>query len=136
PFEPYYKYCGTRQGWQMFLGVKRLPTRVMVEIEERGRWRTIYVEQTPGYPWLRKWLNHCRFRVVQCTQGMQEDPQIYPQLVNWFARQAARDFPGAERIRVGFLQLPHVPTPEEVREDRLPAGKVVQQRELALGPFR
>jgi hypothetical protein len=133
PFSPYYEYCGTYQSWHMFVGVNRLPTRLYVELEEDGVWRPIYVERDPRYTWRGSWLAHSRLRPVLFSLGMQESKERYRQLVSWLAGLAARDYPGATRLRVSFYQFPHVPTPEEVREDRIPRGRFVQVLEVELG---
>jgi hypothetical protein len=132
PFDPYYEICGTYQSWHMFVGVSRLPTRLHVEIEQEGVWRPIYVERDPRYLWRSSWLDHARLRPVLFSLGMQESKQRYEELVHWLARLAASDYPQATRLRVSFYQLPHVPTPQEVRENRSPPGRFVQVREVEL----
>jgi hypothetical protein len=124
PFRPYYVVCGTRQSWRMFSGPSRYLTRLHIDVEEGGVWRTVYVERDPAFPWLGVWLDHSRFRPALFDLGLDRDPEGYDQFTHWVARQAARDFPGADRVRVHFYQYRN-PSPEEVREDRRPPGQFV-----------
>jgi hypothetical protein len=115
PFHFYYTYCGTYQSWQMFPAPDREPTRLSVEVEERGRWRTVLVERDPAYPWLDGWLSHHRMRpVVFCLGG---NPAEFQPFAAWLAEQAGRDFPLAERVRVRYVKC-LTPSPEERRAGR------------------
>jgi hypothetical protein len=121
PFEPYYKYCGTYQSWNMFGSAPRTATRLHIDVEENGVWRPVYIERDPEHAWLARWFDHCRFRPVLKRLGAGHYPATIPAFADWAARQAARDFPSATRVRVRFFEF-RTPAPAEVRAGQQPAG--------------
>lgn len=124
PFLPYYTYCGTRQGWQMFAGPDFHPTRLHIDLEERGQWRNLYLEGDPDHAWQGRRLNHDRFRATLFNIVFYEDHGEYSQFAHWAAAQAAPEFPQATRLRVRLYRYP-APSPEEVRAGRRPAGEFI-----------
>jgi hypothetical protein len=133
PFRPYYDYCGTYQSWRMFGSPNRRPTRLHVEVEELGRWRPVYVERDPEHDWLGGWLDHSRFRPVLFRLGLNDEDEVFVELAAWLARQAARDFPRAERVRVRYWQF-RTPAPAEVRAGMQAEGHFRPAVVLDVGP--
>jgi hypothetical protein len=129
PFGPYYSYCGTYQSWQMFSAPDRTPSRLHVDVEEGGRWRTVTVERDPEHPWLDGWLSHHRLRPAVFTFG--RGAGDYRTFAEWLAEQAKRDFPHATRVRVRYYQA-RTPTPEEMRAGSRPGGRFVHEVESSL----
>jgi hypothetical protein len=129
PFEPYYTYCHAYQSWQMFCAPDRAPTRLHVDIEEGGVWRTVAVERDPERPWLDGWLSHHRVRPAVFAFGRGDTG--YRNFAAWLAEQAAHDFPGAERVRVRYYKAA-TPSPEEMRAGHRPEGQFVNPVVLSL----
>jgi hypothetical protein len=121
PFQPYYDYCGTYQSWRMFGAATRTPTRLHIDVEENGVWRSVYVERSSEHDWLGHWLDHCRFRPVLFRFGARRYEWALPEFAAWVAKHAARDFPDAARVRVHFYEFRTLPS-EEVRSGRRPTG--------------
>jgi len=114
PFQPYYTYCGTRQGWRMFVGPNMYPTRLYLEIQQAdGRWRPVYIERHAEHDWLSQRIDREAWRTVIYTVVYQGDWEEYRQIVAWLARRAAADFPQARRFRVRLYRF-KTPTPAEV----------------------
>lgn len=123
PFQWYYKFCGTRQGWRMFVAPAREPTRFFVDIEEAGTWRPVFGEGLPDVAWLGWQLNQEHMRTALTTlvvfqPGFQEDLE---QLAHWLAKRARGDFPQAQKLRLRIHRFP-TPTPEQVRAGQRPPG--------------
>jgi hypothetical protein len=129
PFRAYYTYCGTYQCWQMFAGPDRAPTRLTMDIEERGQWQTVLVERDPNYPWLDSWLSHHRMRPA--LFNLANNPAGFQTFAGWLAEQAVRDFPKAERVRVRYVKR-LTPTPEDLRAGRWPEAEPVCEAVIPL----
>jgi hypothetical protein len=114
PFLPYYHYCGTFQGWRMFVGPHRYPLVLHIEVAEHGQWRPIYIERDTQYRWRARQLNSYRFRAVLFRLGWPGYEGELKRLAHWVATEAARDFPEAEQVRLRFYQR-RTPSPDEVR---------------------
>jgi hypothetical protein len=134
PFDYYSDSCGTGQSWRMFVAPHRFPTRLQIDVEEQGQWRTVYVERDPHRDWLGTKLDHYRFRSAIFRFGWQEYSDDLQHFANWVAAQAFRDFHEADHVRVQLVRY-RTPSPEEVRENRRPAAEflepVVVEREAA-----
>jgi hypothetical protein len=136
PFRPYYDYCGTYQSWHMFGTIARYPTRLHIDIEEKGgEWSPVYIERDPKHDWLGRYLDHSRFRPVLFRFGLHEDEDDFPGLAEWVARHAARDFPRAKRVRVRYSEQATL-SAEEVRAGKKPIEHFRTPIILALAKFR
>jgi len=122
PFQPYYKFCGTGQGWKMFVGPHHNPSRLHVEIRENGHWRPVYIEGSREHNWLRSRLNHEHWRTVLITAVYFEKEQTLQQFVRWAAKHAAQDFPDADKLRLRVYTF-RTPSPEEVKNSDHPQGQ-------------
>ena len=116
PFQPYYEYCGTYQSWRMFTGPEHAPTRLQVDIEEHGQWRTVFIQCDPELTWLDDWLSH--HRMVQAVACCGEDASGFEPFAAWLAETAASDFHEANRVRVRYFRCP-TPAPPDARAGRL-----------------
>ena len=61
-FGYYYGLCGTFQSWRMFAGPHRYPSRLLIDVDEGGTWRPVYVQRDPEHSWLAMQLDHYRMR--------------------------------------------------------------------------
>lgn len=114
PFGPYYRFCGTDQGWKMFVGAHRTPSRLHIDINKDGQWRPIYIQGSREHTWLRTRLNHEHWRTAIFTIVYYEEHDEIRELAKWLAKQARTDFPSADRLRVRVFYL-HTPSPSEVK---------------------
>jgi hypothetical protein len=122
PFAPYLDWCGTRQAWPMFVAPHRYPARLYIEIDQGSGWELVYEQYTPQADWLRPILESDRFRSVTFRLSWPNYAVSYKHFGAWVARQAARDFPDAERVRLRWYKY-RSPSPEELREGRAPEGR-------------
>jgi hypothetical protein len=133
PFQPYYAVCGTIQSWRMFAGPQRHPSRLVVEVEERGAWRTIFVERDPHHRWRVRELDDYRLRpaLYRMSWGLGG----FGQFADWVAVRARQDFPEATRVRVS-LRRQRTPSAAEVRAGAAPVPEAerVEERELGSWP--
>ncbi len=113
-FSPYYRYCGTAQGWRMFVAPDLEPTRLEIEVLEAGQWRTVYRELDSEYRWLAGTLEHWRFRVAFFSTTWTRNWDEFHAFSQWVAVKAKRDFPDAEGVRIG-LTASRVLSAHEVR---------------------
>ncbi len=135
PFRPYYKLCGTGQGWRMFVGPNLFPTRLSIEVHEAGRWHPVYMERDPEHTWLGARLDHEHWRTAIFTMAFFQHYKELGQFAHWVARRAARDFPRADEVRVRLYKS-RTPMPEEVRADRRPLGRYIKTWTVPLAPLR
>lgn len=127
PFKPYAAYCGVRQSWRMFSAPHRYPTRLHIDLEQGDEWVPIYVGRSDEYDWMRKRFDHHRLRRIAFLHGWKKYRRSYRGFTKWVAREAARDFPKAKRIRVRqFKQKSQ--SPEDVAAGKVHTGKFQNQR--------
>lgn len=119
PFDLYGDVVGVRQPWRMFVAPHRFPTLLVVELEEAGVWRPIYVDRSAEFTWREGQFSHDRMRAAIFRYGWPRYRRSYEQLAGWIAGQAAVDFPTATRARVLMIKR-RTPTPEEVRAGKRP----------------
>lgn len=122
PFQPYYKFCGARQGWKMFVGPHRTPSRLHIDIQENGVWRPIYIEGSRKHNWLRSRLNHEHWRTALFTAVYFQKQRPLKEFVGWAAERAALDFPEAEKLRLRVYRFRTL-SPSEVKKGRHPQGQ-------------
>ena len=122
PFAPYRDYAGVRQPWVMFVAPQRHPARLEIEILEGGEWRTIYRERSDDHEWRRSLFDHDRMRSAIFRFGWDKYGSSYREFSEWVAKEAARDFPRAEAIRVRMARF-RTPSPEEVKAGRIPPSR-------------
>lgn len=138
PFGRYYDLCGTFQSWRMFAGPHRHPSRLLIDVEEAGAWRPVYVQRDPGHDWLAEPLDHYRMRPVLYRFSWyryMEGNDDFNAFARWVAGRAAHDFPGATRVRVRLFQSRTL-SPEEVRAGRQAEGESAPDVVLDLGARR
>jgi hypothetical protein len=131
PFEPYYQFCGTGQGWRMFVGPNRYPTRLSIDIEELDTWQTIYAERAPHNAWRHSRLDHEHLRTAIFTMAFFKEYKRFDEFADWIARRAGQAFPRARRVRVRLYEFRTLP-PDEVRAGHTPPGKFVRSKEFDL----
>lgn len=119
PLAPYYDLCGTAQGWRMFVGAHRNPTRLRIEVHAAGKWQTVYQQGSREHNWMRTQLNHEHWRTVIFTIAVFGGKERQEQFASWAAREAMVDYPGADALRVRVYKS-RSPTPAEVKQGRQP----------------
>lgn len=121
PFFPYRHWVGVRQPWVMFVAPHRHPARVEIEVEEDHRWRLVYRARSEEHTWNRRLFDHDRLRSAFFRYGWSRYAAAYRDLCSFIAKEAARDFPNATRVRVRMYRY-RTPSPEELRSGAIPRG--------------
>ena len=119
----------------MFVAPQRYPARIEIEILEAAEWRTIYRERSSDHEWNRRRFDHDRMRSAFFRFGWDRYAPFYRQFAEWIAKEAARDFPEATALRIRMYRF-RTPTPDEVKEDRLPLGRWEKEIVQQLSPLR
>ena len=134
PFVPYYEVAGTKQRWRMFPGAVEEPTRLRIDVQVDGRWRTVYRMGSADEVWLARYFDRDRFRAALnlYAWGVHEESGAYDQFVGWLANRAAADFPDATRMRVGFEIVPAMRPGESEKRGLLSFEQARQLREVDL----
>jgi|GEM_PF-378868 len=130
-FSPYYRFCGTSQAWRMFVAPDLEPTRLEVEVFERGEWRLVYRELDASYSWQAGILEHWRFRVALFSATWSRNWGEVSSLAAWLRGRAAADFPEGSRIRVRLMKWKLLPA-REMRSGAKPIEHVAFVQELSL----
>ncbi|MBW2464595.1 MAG: hypothetical protein JRH11_23310 [Deltaproteobacteria bacterium] len=99
PFERYAHYSGAIQGWSMFASPQTEPVWLTIDVLEGEQYRTVYRERSSEHAWMRRVLDHNRVRKLEGRLGRGAYDDHYRGLIEWLAVRAARDFPGAARLR-------------------------------------
>ncbi len=114
PLRPYLRATGTWQSWKMFVAPHRFPSRMEIDVDRGAGFETVYVERSRTHGWMRTWFDHDRVRSAVFRYAWPHYRSSRLAFVDWVAKHAARDFPGATRVRVSFISY-RSPSPEEVR---------------------
>jgi hypothetical protein len=132
PLRPYLRATGSWQSWKMFVAPHRYPSRMEIDIDRGSGFETIYVERSGRYDWRRWWFDHDRVRSAVFRYGWPHYRSSRTTFVDWVARHAAADFPGATRVRVSFVSY-RSPSPEEVKAGLRPkeTRELIEVRKLA-----
>ncbi len=135
PFRPYTRYFGTAQTWNLFTSAHRLPSRLEIDVEEKGAFRTVYRARDGELAWNRDKFDDTRLRKAVYLLSWKRAARTYGTFTQWIAREAARDFPGASRVRVRYWSY-ETPSPEQVRAGDEPEGRYQHTRVLDLEALR
>lgn len=130
PLQPYTEYAGVRQRWRMFVAPHRHPAKLVIDVESDGQWTPIYTSRSPDLDWDHWTMDHTRMRSMLFRYAWKEYRRFYRSYARWVARRVFEDFPEASRVRVRWYGF-RTPTPEEVREDRVPPGRYRQPQIFA-----
>jgi len=105
-FEPYYRWLGTRQRWRMFPAAVERPVRFVIEIDPgTGIWEPVYRMGWGGEEWGARWFDRDRMRAALNLYAWGISAEGYDDLVTWLEAEVGTSFPGAERMRVGFVPV-------------------------------
>jgi hypothetical protein len=130
PFAPYVERLRLVQGWALFTNPQRRPARVVVELHTPAEgWRTLTVLRSEVFDWKAAELDNHRLRKLTGRIARRTSKHIYNRLVLWLAREAAREFPRADRLRVQLFRYRTGP-PGAAR--RLVDGRFTDARVLDL----
>jgi hypothetical protein len=135
PFEPYHDYMGTWQSWRMFVAPHRFPAALEIDVEEAGVWRPVYVERSREHAWMGSIFDHDRMRSEVFRYSWAKYKGSWRPFGQWVARNAARDFPGAQRVRVRYLRYKTL-DPEQARAGEEIEGSYVQPLIFELEEYR
>lgn len=127
PFDEYARYIGMAQGWRMFTNPQRRPGKLHVDVEIDGVWTPVFVYRSGEHDWMRWQFEHNRFRKQLGRINSKRAVRAYDQLTKWIARQAARDFPEATRLRTRLYRYRSLP-PDRVRAGEEPEGEFTLPR--------
>jgi hypothetical protein len=130
-FAPYYRHCGTSQGWRMFVAPDLEPTRLEIEVVERGEWRCVYRELDDAHRWRAGVLEHWRFRVSFFSTTWSRNWGELQSFCEWLKPRAAADFPDATRLRLRLHTWRLLPA-AKVRAGESPTVGLLYERELSL----
>lgn len=135
PFQPYYRYCGTWQSWKMFIAPHRYPSRLHIDVYERGAWAPLYVARSAEHDWHRRQLDHDRMRASIFRYAWRHYRRHYAKFGRWVAIHVARERPDAEQVRLRFYKY-RTATPVEVRSHTEPEGEWTNELLLDLAHYR
>ena len=134
PFNGYTNALYLKQGWSLFTNPQRTPARLEVALHTPNEgWRTIAVQRSEVFDWKREQLDNHRARKLVGRIARRKSKRIYNRVVTWLAREAARDFPEADRLRVRLFRY-RTGAPGEV--PRLTEGRYTDTRVLSLEAYR
>jgi hypothetical protein len=131
PFIPYYKCCGTRQSWRMFVAPHRYPARLVIEVEERGEWRTLFEEGRAGLDWREEVLESDRFRSALFRYSWAAYGGAYKRFGRWVSARVGEDFPEASRVRLHWYKYKTLGPVAAARGDE-PKGEFVSELTLSI----
>jgi hypothetical protein len=111
----------------------RYPARLEIHVRagSSAEWTPVYVARSDEHEWMRRWLDHDRFRAALFRYAWDHYRSTRRQFADWVATQAVTAFPEATQVRVSFVRY-RTPSPEEVREGIAPAEKreMIEVRDL------
>jgi len=119
PFQPYYRWAGTRQGYRMFSAVALRGNRLTVEVDRGDGWELLYLARSARHTWRRSQLDHELTRSMLDRYTRKRYRKRYDAVTEWIARQVAVDVPDAERVRVSFRHAP-IQTAAQSRAGEIP----------------
>lgn len=137
PYQPYKKWLGVNQSWQMFPAPQRRPAILVIEIWRTDRWETVYRARSAEYAWNRSFFDQDRIRTMMFlyTWPHIRKRGLFKDFVTYLGPALARDFPDADRARFRFYRYT-TPSPSEVRAGVEPQGRYESNDVLKLGDFR
>jgi hypothetical protein len=131
PFRGYVERVGLLQPWRLFSAADRYPTKLRIEVERAGEFETVYFARDAEHAWLREQLDDVRFRKAVYVMSWPKRRKSWRTFGEHIADRAARDFPDATRVRVGFWRYT-TPTPAQARAGETPRGRRTNTRVLEL----
>lgn len=131
PYRKYIKTFGLHQGWRMFANPKTHPSILIIEIEEEGVFRKIFVTRSETYNWNKKKFDHHGFRKFCGRIPVKPRSKRYNALVKWLTKNLPKDFPEATRFRIS-IQHWRSPRAFKRRSGDYDKGKIEAERIVAL----
>lgn len=135
PLRPYFAYCGTRQGWHMFVAPHLEARRYAIEVREGGDWCIVYEQRDNLHRWLASKLEQERVRDGIFHLLQRGNDLELRRLAEWLAIRAAADFPSADALRLRVYHY-RLPTPEESRAGEQTIGDWSQSVEVDFQVWR
>lgn len=135
PFTRYVRFFGLWQTWNLFTAPHRFPSRLEIDLEEDGRFSPLFVARSSEHTWRRAELDDVRLRKAVYLLGWHTRGADVRRFATWVAKEAAKDFPAATRVRVRFFRY-KTPTPEQVRAGAPLEGAYRGERVIVLDEHR
>ena len=88
PFQPYYRWAGTRQSWRMMALINRRPARLVVRVDGEVVYRT----GDPSARWLAETIEASRTRGIVIKYSWKMNRKDYRRFVAWLGERAREDF--------------------------------------------
>lgn len=114
PFKPYARYLGAGQAWQLFVAPQIFTSTATIDVEEDGVWRTVFADNDARFRWNARKLEYDRVQSLFFWFGFQDRSKEWRLFAEWTAREVARDFPAATRVRLRMLRT-KTPSIDDVR---------------------
>jgi hypothetical protein len=137
PFEPYHRWCGTRQSWRMFVAPHMHPARLVIRVRAADTgggtegWTVVYRQLDGDANWQEKSFESDRFRSVLFRYPWKAYRRSWAQLSLWIRDRAAEDFPSATHVDMAWHKA-RTPTPAERQAGVQPAVTVLHRKIHAL----
>jgi len=124
PFDDYLDATGTRQGWKMFVGAHRFPTRAEIAVREGYAWTTVFRERDAGANWQAARFDTERMRASIFAWGWPSGAKRWTSACKTFAAALFAEMAGIDAVRCQFIKA-RTPTAAEVRAGTAPEGEAV-----------
>ena len=121
PFKQYYKYFGSDQNWRLFVAPHMYPSKLNIDMFIDNEWVPVYQPFT-DHRWQETLIETSRFRPAVFRYSWPRYKSHYRKMGIYFAKQAAKDFPTATKMRTRWWQQ-KIPSPEQVLSQNQPSGK-------------
>jgi hypothetical protein len=120
PLRPYYRYTGSQQSWRMFVAPHIWPSRLRIDIQESGEWRTVYLARDPDLDWRERQFGHDRMRSAIFRFSWKQYRGSYNSFTRWVADRAAEDFPNASHVRCQLIKQQTASAERVLNDDLYP----------------
>ncbi len=120
PFNAYLDSTGTRQGWKMFVGAHRYPTRAEIAVREGVTWTTVFRERDSEAAWRAERFDTERVRASVFAWGWPSGSKRWTSACKGIAGELFEEMPEINAARCQFTKA-RTRTAAEVR-----AGSVIE----------
>jgi len=124
PFDDYLDATGTRQGWNMFVGAHRFPTRAEIAVREGYTWTTVFRERDAEASWQAARFDTERMRASIFAWGWPSGVKHWTSACKTFAAALFEERSGIDAVRCQFIKA-RTPTAAEARAGTAPEGEAV-----------
>jgi hypothetical protein len=105
PFEPFFRWTGTNQGWALFANPDTHPSRLRVDGVRDGVREVLFLADDDEHAWLEPVLTQRRIRPLHDAKGARRKPTgSYRRFANWVWVQAKADYPDLDGIELVLIE--------------------------------